>query len=68
MLLSIFRLSVCVCQLLVHTFCVVHIYLMQRRIVFVCGVFIPCSRGRGWHNAGGFVGSKVIKGSCCMKH
>ena len=42
---------VCVCvsvsmlQLLVHVFCVVHIFLTQRRIRFVYGVFIPCSIG-----------------------
>ena len=32
-------------KLLVHTFCVVHFFLTQRRVGFVCGVLIPCSRG-----------------------
>ena len=49
-----------VSQLLVHAFCVVHIFLTQRRIRFICGVLMPCSKGdKMWV---GMLGSKVIKG------
>ena len=54
--------TVCVCQCVqheVHAFCV-HIFLMQRRTGFVCGVFIPWSRGNVMRV--GLLGSKVIKG------
>ena len=30
-------------QTLLHAFCIVHIFLTQRHIGFVFGVFIPCS-------------------------
>ena len=50
---------VCV-KLLVHAFCVVHIFLTQTRIRFICGVLMPCSKGNVmWV---GMLGSKVIKG------
>ena len=58
---------VCVCQpvsqcfkLLVHTFCVVHIFLTRRRIRFICGVFMPCSKGNVMRV--GMLGLKVNKG------
>ena len=51
--------SECV-KLLVYTFCIVHIFLMQRWIRFIFGVFMP-------HNVGNIMwvdmlGSKVIEG------
>ena len=51
--------SECV-KLLVYTFCIVHIFLTQRRIRFICGVLMP-------YNVGNIMqvdmfGSKVIKG------
>ena len=51
----------CQCvKLLVHVFCVVHIFLTQKRIRFICGVLMPCSKGNVmWV---GMLGSKVIKG------
>ena len=53
----------CVCQSvkhLVHAFCVVHIFLTQRQIRFICGMLMP-------YNVGNIIqvcvlGSKVIKG------
>ena len=56
-------MCVCVSQsvnLLVHGFCVVHIFLTQRRIRFVLGVFIPCSRENIMRL--GLLGLTVIKG------
>ena len=52
---------VCQCvKLLVHAFCVVHMFLTQRRTRFICGVLMPCSKGSVmWV---GMLGSKVIKG------
>ena len=47
-------------KLLVHSFCVVHIFLMQRWIRFICGMFVPCSRVNIMQV--GLLGSKVIKG------
>ena len=47
-------------KLLVHAFSVVHIFLKQRQIRFICGVLMPCSKGNVmW---AGMLGSKVIKG------
>ena len=51
--------SQCV-KLLVYTFCIVHIFLTQRWIRFICGVLMP-------YNVGNIMrvdmfGSKVIKG------
>ena len=34
--------SQCV-KLLVYTFCIVHIFLTQRRVRFICGVLMPYS-------------------------
>ena len=52
--------SVSVSNFLVHTFCVVHIFLTERRIRSICGVLMPCSKGNVmWV---GMLGSKVIKG------
>ena len=51
---------VCQCvKLLVHAFCVVHIFLTQRRISFICGVLMLCSKGNVMRV--GMLGSKVIK-------
>ena len=49
--------SECV-KLLVYTFCIVHIFLMQRRIRFVCGVLMPYNVGNIMRV--GMLGSKVI--------
>ena len=46
-------------KLLVHAFCVVHIFLTQRQIGFVCGV-MPYNVGNKMRV--GMLGSKVIKG------
>ena len=52
--------SQCV-NLLVHAFCVVHIFLMHRRVGFICGMFKPCTIGNIIRV--GLLGSKVtIKG------
>ena len=56
-------MCVSVCQsvkLLVHAFCVVHIFLMQRRIGFVCGLLMPYNVGNKVRV--GMLGSKIIKG------
>ena len=59
--------SVCVCvsqsvKLLVHMFFVVHIFLTQRRIGFVCGVLMPYNVGNEMRV--GMLGSKSLRGSC----
>ena len=54
---------VCVSQsvkLLVYAFCVVHIFLTQRRIKFICGMLMPYNVGNIMRV--GMLGSKVIKG------
>ena len=53
--------SICQCvKLLVYAFCIVHIFLMQRRIRFIRGVLMPYNVGNVmWV---GMLGSKVIKG------
>ena len=45
-------------KLLVHAFCVVHIFLTQRRIRFICGVLMPCSKGNVMWMGFGYVGVK----------
>ena len=63
----------CVCQcvsqsvkLLVHAFCGVHIFLTQRQIGFVCGVFMPCNVENKMRV--GMLGQRSLRGSCRMKH
>ena len=51
--------SQCV-KLLVYTFCIVRIFLTQRRIRFICGVLMPYNVGNIMR--GDMLGSKVIKG------
>ena len=53
----------CVCQSvkhLVHAFCVVHIFLTQRQIRFICGMLMPYTVGNIMRVC--VLGSKVIKG------
>ena len=52
-------MSECV-KLLVYTFCIIHIFLMQRWIWFIFGVFMPYNVGNIMQ--GDMLGSKVIKG------
>ena len=51
--------SQCV-KLLVYTFCIVHIFITQRRIRFICGVLMPYNVGNIMRVD--MLGSKVIKG------
>ena len=51
--------SECV-KLLVYTFCIIHIFLTQRRIRFICGVLMSYNVGNIMRVD--MLGSKVIKG------
>ena len=51
--------SQCV-KLLVYTVCIIHIFLTQRRIRFICGVLMPYNVGNIMQVD--MLGSKVIKG------
>ena len=56
---DLWSVSECV-KLLVYTFCIIHIFLTQKRIRFIRGVLMPYSMGNIMQV--GMLGSKIIKG------